>query len=92
MLFTLDRNGLCTLVYYIPPAPSADTPTSNDDILTANGLATSAEGNGDGNGGSVIEKGAVNSEGQTFCYEPLPTEENCLKPIKVEDPPLCSPK
>jgi hypothetical protein len=64
------------------------------DILTANGLTPLNATNGDGGSGGdgTIEKCAVNSQGQTFCYEPLPTEENCLKPIKVEDPPICSPK
>jgi hypothetical protein len=63
------------------------------DILTENGLTplndTTAA---DGNGGGMIEKCAVSSDGHTFCYEPLPTDENCLKPIKVDDPPLCSAK
>jgi len=64
------------------------------DILTANGLTPLNATNGDGGSGGdgTIEKCAVNSQGQTFCYEPLPTEENCMTPMKVEDPPICSPK
>jgi hypothetical protein len=70
------------------------------DIINANGLVpvndtTVADGNGNGGGPGTTarEKTCVgNSQGQTFCYEPLPTEQNCLKPINVEDPPLCLPK
>lgn len=86
------------------PEPAEDISALNDeqqqeqeqlalDILTANGLTPLNVTNGNGGGGDgTIEKCAVNSQGQTFCYEPLPTEENCLKPMKVEDPPLCSSK
>jgi hypothetical protein len=34
----------------------------------------------------------VSQQGQTFCYEPLEPDKNCLTPIKAEDPPLCPPK
>lgn len=61
------------------------------DILTANGLTPLNTTTG-ANGGITIERCVANSQGQTFCYEPLPTEENCLKPIKEQDPPLCLPK
>jgi hypothetical protein len=71
------------------------------DIINANGLVllndtSGVDGNGDNDGGgggpSTTSKEITcvgNSQGQTFCYERLPTEENCLKPINVEDPPLC---
>lgn len=68
------------------------------DIISANGLVivndtADVDGNGGGPGTTAREKTCVgNSQGQTFCYEPLPTEQNCLKPINVEDPPLCLPK
>jgi hypothetical protein len=71
------------------------------DIISANGLtlinetSTDADGDGVGGGDGTIERQMTcvgNSQGQTFCYEPLPTEENCLKPMNVEDPPLCLPK
>ena len=32
-----------------------------------------------------------NSQGQIFCYKVLNVDENCLKPINVEDPPVCRP-
>jgi len=28
-------------------------------------------------------------DGHRFCYEPLPPDENCLKPMHENDPPLC---
>jgi hypothetical protein len=71
------------------------------DIISANGLtlingtSTDADGDGVGGGDGTVERQMTcvgNSQGQTFCYEPLPTEENCLKPMNVEDPPLCLPK
>lgn len=79
-----------------PEPKDGDAPTLQQeqgqlalDIITANGLTPLNTTSG----GGTIEKCAVSSDGQhTFCYEPLPTEDNCLKPIKAEDPPLCSPK
>jgi hypothetical protein len=74
------------------------------DIISSNGLVvvnettTDVAGNGGGSGGpsgpgtAAREVTCVkNSQGQTFCYEVLQTDENCLKPINVEDPPLCLP-
>lgn len=79
-----------------PEPKDGDAPTLQQeqgqlalDIITANGLTPLNTTTGSG----TIEKCAVSSDGQhTFCYEPLPTEDNCLKPIKAEDPPLCSSK
>lgn len=59
------------------------------EIIEDNGLVVVNETLTNTGGGSSAAKCVANSQGQTFCYEPLPTEENCLKPIKVEDPPLC---
>lgn len=74
------------------------------DIIDANGLVivnettTDAIGDGGGSGGpggpstTAREVTCVkNSQGQTFCYEVLKPDEHCLKPINVEDPPLCRP-
>ena len=74
------------------------------DIINSNGLVvvnettTDVAGNGGGSGGpsgpstTAREVTCVkNSQGQTFCYEVLKPDENCLKPINVEDPPLCRP-
>ncbi|MGB7961247.1 MAG: hypothetical protein WCF46_15275, partial [Nitrososphaeraceae archaeon] len=66
------------------------------DIINANGLVpvndtTVADGNGNAGGGTAAREVTCvsNSQGQTFCYEILKPDENCLKPINVEDPPLC---
>ena len=88
-----------------PPTPNNELPASEQeqqqqqltlDIINANGLVpvndtTVADGNGNAGGGtSAREVTCVsNSQGQTFCYEILKPDENCLKPINVEDPPLC---
>jgi cytoskeletal protein RodZ len=86
------------------PEPAEDISALNDeqqqeqeqlalDILTANGLTPLNATNGNGGGGDgTIEKCAVSQQGQTFCYEPLEPDKNCLTPIKAEDPPLCPPK
>jgi len=86
------------------PTPNNELPASEQeqqqqltlDIIKANGLVpvndtTVADGNGNAGGGtSAREVTCVsNSQGQTFCYEILKPDENCLKPINVEDPPLC---
>jgi hypothetical protein len=63
------------------------------DIIAGNELDLVNETTTSGKGSTEREMTCVsNSQGQIFCYEPLPTEENCLKPINVEDPPLCLPK
>ena len=73
------------------------------DIITSNGLAVvnetfpgvDGDATGSGTGTSNVgntEKEVTcvkNSQGQVFCYETLPTEENCMKPVVEEDPPLC---
>lgn len=74
------------------------------DIISSNGLVvvnettTDIVDNGGGSGGASGPGTAArevtcvkNSQGQTFCYEVLQPDENCLKPINVEDPPLCRP-
>ena len=74
------------------------------DIINSNGLvvvnetttdAISNDGSNDGPSGPGTTAREVtcvkNSQGQIFCYEVLKPDENCLKPINVEDPPLCRP-
>jgi len=81
-------------------SPSADFTEKQQqltlDIINANGLVpvndtTVADGNGIAGGGTAAREVTCvsNSQGQTFCYEILKPDENCLKPINVEDPPLC---
>jgi hypothetical protein len=63
------------------------------DIISANGLVPVNETSPSGGGTIEREVTCVDAgQGRIFCYERLPTEENCLKPINVEDPPLCMPK
>jgi len=87
------------------PTPNNELPASEQeqqqqqltlDIINANGLVpvndtTVADGNGIAGGGTAAREVTCvsNSQGQTFCYEILKPDENCLKPINVEDPPLC---
>lgn len=87
------------------PTPNNELPASEQeqqqqqltlDIINANGLVpvndtTVADGNGNAGGGTAAREVTCvsNSQGQTFCYEILKPDENCLKPINVEDPPLC---
>jgi hypothetical protein len=72
------------------------------DIISSNGLVvvneTASTVDGDGGGGTGDDVGAAaekettcvtNAKGEVFCYETLPTIENCLKPMVEEDPPLC---
>lgn len=63
------------------------------DIISANGLVPVNETSTSSGGTTEREVTCVDAgQGRIFCYERLPTEENCLKPINVEDPPLCMPK
>jgi hypothetical protein len=71
------------------------------DIISSNGLvvvnetAPALDGvgsdSGTGNVGATEKEVTCvkNAQGQVFCYETLPTDEHCLKPMVEEDPPLC---
>jgi outer membrane biosynthesis protein TonB len=71
------------------------------DIISSNGLvvvnetAPAVDGvgsdSGTGNVGATEKEVTCvkNAQGQVFCYETLPTDEHCLKPMVEEDPPLC---
>jgi cytoskeletal protein RodZ len=71
------------------------------EIISSNGLVvineTAIAVGGDGSGSGTADVGAAekevtcvkNAQGQVFCYETLPTDEHCMKPIVVEDPPIC---
>lgn len=71
------------------------------DIISSNGLVvvneTASAVDGDGSSGTGDDVGATekevtcvkNAQGQVFCYETLPTDEHCLKPMVEEDPPIC---
>ncbi len=68
---------------------------SSNGLLVVNETAPAVDGVGSGSGtGNVgaTEKEVTcvkNAQGQVFCYETLPTDEHCLKPMVEEDPPLC---
>ena len=71
------------------------------DIISSNGLVVVNEtapvvdgvgsDSGTGNVGATEKEVTCvkNAQGQVFCYETLPTDEHCLKPMVEEDPPLC---